>query len=370
MKQLFDFFMISGVLLGIVFIIATQCSKNRNDKTIIYLDLFIAFLLLSNLQSFLFESVFTEAPFFIRRLLIPWYALILPAFYTFFMYYLKIEKKVPSYIKAALLIFTVEIIIRVMLFTHYFHQENSMFIGKYKQFEEIANTALMLFIFIKTLVVIFKYSDLYSPILAYDNLKWMKNFAFISGIVLLMWICAIILNFNDPITPKVWIYYPVRISSTALFYWLAYHGYYNYSLMIERIALRKEILADDKCKNNILPNNHFSDDKFLMIKKHIEKNKRYRDPYFSLDKLSTELMMSTSKLSQLINKESGHNFSDFINHLRVENAKKYLTDSNFSNYTIIAIGLECGFNSKSAFYTAFKKFTSVTPSEYKFQKGL
>ena len=39
--------------------------------------------------------------------------------------------------------------------------------------------------------------------------------------------------------------------------------------------------------------------------------------------------------------------------------------SDFSTYTIVAIGLECGFNSKSTFYTAFKKFTNVTPSEFK-----
>ena len=100
---------------------------------------------------------------------------------------------------------------------------------------------------------------------------------------------------------------------------------------------------------------------------YIKKNKRFLDPTFSLERLSSEMGISTSKLSHLINQESGYNFPDYINLLRVEKAKKYLIKSDYSAYTIVAIGLECGFNSKSTFYSAFKKFTNVTPSEFKEQ---
>jgi AraC-like DNA-binding protein len=140
--------------------------------------------------------------------------------------------------------------------------------------------------------------------------------------------------------------------------------------MTERIQLRAAIAAEEKNKDITTTNNHLGETKFQMIKNYIEKNKRFRDPLFSLEKLASEIGISTSKLSHLINQESGYNFSDYVNYLRVEKAKKYLTKSNYSAYTIVAIGLECGFNSKSTFYAAFKKFTSLTPSEFKEKRAI
>jgi len=72
----------------------------------------------------------------------------------------------------------------------------------------------------------------------------------------------------------------------------------------------------------------------------------------------------------LVNQFSEKNFSDYINSLRVDEAKKLLKNADFEAYTIVAIGLECGFNSKSTFYTAFKKFTGQTPTAYRKQHSL
>ncbi len=51
--------------------------------------------------------------------------------------------------------------------------------------------------------------------------------------------------------------------------------------------------------------------------------------------------------------------------MRIEDAKQMLNNRMFNNYTIVAIGLEAGFNSKASFYRAFKKFTNKTPNDYK-----
>lgn len=367
MKQVFDFVMISGVLLGIIFIITTLCFKKKTDKAILYLNLVIAFLILNNLQAFSLETFLADAPFFIKRLQIPWYVLIVPSFYVFLTHYLKIEKKISSFVYISFSIFIIEILIRIALFPYYYHLEKNMFIAKYVQIEEIFNASYSIFLFIKTLLVLFKYTDLYQQILVFDNLKWLRNLMFLGAIIILMWVCAILLNLDKTLNPQVFIYYPLRLSTTTLLYWISYQGFYNYSLMTERIELRKAILIEEKSKESNLNdnNNHSNDNKFKPVKDYIVKNKRYIDPNFSLEKLAAEMNISTSKLSHLINQESGYNFSDYINYLRVEKAKKYLTNPNYSAYTNVAIGLECGFNSKSTFYTAFKKFTSQTPSKYK-----
>jgi len=49
----------------------------------------------------------------------------------------------------------------------------------------------------------------------------------------------------------------------------------------------------------------------------------------------------------------------------VQEAKRLLLDSKNKNFTILSVGFEAGFNSKTTFNTVFKKFTGLTPTEYR-----
>ncbi|GAA0871155.1 hypothetical protein GCM10009117_03000 [Gangjinia marincola] len=93
--------------------------------------------------------------------------------------------------------------------------------------------------------------------------------------------------------------------------------------------------------------------------------KLFLDPKLSLEKLASMLTISPSYLSTMLNKDGSLSFNDAVNSYRISYAKDILLDSEFDQYTVIAIGLESGFNSKSAFYAAFKKFTGMSPSEYR-----
>jgi AraC-like DNA-binding protein len=58
-------------------------------------------------------------------------------------------------------------------------------------------------------------------------------------------------------------------------------------------------------------------------------------------------------------------YNDFINKYRVEEVKVRFSDPENKNKTVLEIMYETGFYSKSVFNTAFKKFTGMTPSEYR-----
>jgi YesN/AraC family two-component response regulator len=70
-------------------------------------------------------------------------------------------------------------------------------------------------------------------------------------------------------------------------------------------------------------------------------------------------------LSQAINTKTNLNFNDYINSFRVNEAKIRLVSSDFDRFTIEAIGRSVGFNNKTTFIGAFKKFENQIPSEYK-----
>ncbi|WP_435522931.1 helix-turn-helix domain-containing protein [Chryseobacterium indoltheticum] len=89
------------------------------------------------------------------------------------------------------------------------------------------------------------------------------------------------------------------------------------------------------------------------------------DSELNLVKLADKLSLSTHQLSYIINNGFNENFFQFINKYKVEKAQELLTNQEYSHYTIIAIGYEAGFNSKTAFNTTFKKITSYTPTEYR-----
>ncbi|MES2748207.1 MAG: helix-turn-helix domain-containing protein [Bacteroidota bacterium] len=368
LKEIFNYFLISSVVIGFIFIISTLFSKRGRDKSIIYLNLVIVFLTLNYTQIVLLDTFFTEANFFIRTLRIPFYVLILPAFYTFVTYYLNVESKIKSFVIISSLLFLSEVLIRIVLFPFYYNVDQSYVVAQYRQIEEIINILFCLFLFGKAFLLLFNQSTLYQYILTFDNIKWLKKFMLLASLIMITWVFAVIFNLDKVLNPPMFIYYPLRLCCAVLIFWLGYEGLFNYSLLSERMQLRKEIAKNEsKISRGSFENNLTKSDKFLIVKNYIQDNTSYLNPEFSLDNLASEIKMSTSSLSQIINNESNYNFSDYVNSLRVEKAKEYLASDEYQHYTILSIGLECGFNSKSTFYLAFKKFTNQTPTEFRKQ---
>ena len=98
--------------------------------------------------------------------------------------------------------------------------------------------------------------------------------------------------------------------------------------------------------------------------KFIEDEKPYLDNELTIYSLAAQLNLPPYILSQLINQHSGKNFFDFINQYRVEQVKEKIRDQSHYRQTLLAIALDCGFNSKSSFNRVFKKITDQTPREF------
>jgi len=93
---------------------------------------------------------------------------------------------------------------------------------------------------------------------------------------------------------------------------------------------------------------------------HFIENELYGD--LTLDQLSAICHLSPNYLSSLFKKEVGTSFSEYIQQQRIDEAKKLLT---FTNYPILDIGSLLNFTDQSYFIKVFKKFTGITPKQYR-----
>lgn len=369
--SILNFLLIAGALQGFLFVLFPFVTKKKIGKTIIFLTATVFFISANNLQAWLKDTDYAFTSFIFKNLEIPWYMMITPCFFLFLIHYLKIEKKVRTFLKLSVYIFLTEIIIRIGLIAFSFSKVDIELIKNYTKAEELFNVIYAIILFIIAIKILFIKVKLNKHAIKFGDLNWLKQFMRIGSIIILLWLFAIILNFITKNQYQIYIYSPLRISSSFLIYWIGYQGLLRYNLMQDRISLNKKL----KNKNVIIEVKEKKTDyqynkqveAFNKIKEHLIIQKKYLNPFLSLNHLAQELGLSTSHLSNLINTYSYYNFSDYINQLRVEYAKQLLIDKQYKQYTIIAIGLESGFNSKSTFYTAFKKFTGQTPAEYRQQ---
>lgn len=140
-------------------------------------------------------------------------------------------------------------------------------------------------------------------------------------------------------------------------------------LIISILLYRKK--TDDLFVLNKYAGKKVKDEDASLILKKLEKvmieKEAYKNPDLKLSDLSQEIKLPSHQLSQLLNDNLGKNFTTFVNEFRINEACKIIISDQLS--TLESIGYEVGFNSKSTFFSAFKKHTGTTPSNYQ-QNGL
>lgn len=95
----------------------------------------------------------------------------------------------------------------------------------------------------------------------------------------------------------------------------------------------------------------------------MKEKKIFQKERISLKDLAAEIGLSVHELSAFLNCIYKDRFQNFVNRYRIEFAKDLLENSK--DDTIITIAYESGFSSLSAFQTAFKKNTGMSPGQYR-----
>ncbi|WP_290293456.1 helix-turn-helix domain-containing protein [Lutimonas halocynthiae] len=101
------------------------------------------------------------------------------------------------------------------------------------------------------------------------------------------------------------------------------------------------------------------------LAKYMMDTEKYLDSELNIVDLSKELNISSKLLSQVINEGYNCNFFDFVNNYRIDMATSLFRNQTDTKLTISEVMYDSGFNSKSSFNTAFKKFTQKTPTQFK-----
>jgi len=123
-------------------------------------------------------------------------------------------------------------------------------------------------------------------------------------------------------------------------------------------------VLNDKYKNSGLSRQK-SLELFEALTTLMQDKKPYQESDLTLFTLAKQLKIHPNHLSQRINQYNNQNFFDYINEHRVNDVKEALLCAKYDNHSFLGIAHEFGFNSKASFNRAFKKFTGVTPSEFK-----
>ncbi|MEA3450783.1 MAG: helix-turn-helix domain-containing protein [Bacteroidota bacterium] len=170
------------------------------------------------------------------------------------------------------------------------------------------------------------------------------------------------LNFiyNDFETSKIYNY------SASLFitFILGFYGIKQEQIYKKHTTNIDNFKDDEKYKKSKLTDKKKNDIKDLLLL-YFKNEKPYLNSDLNMLFLSKKLNIPKYQLTEILNTTIGKNFFQFVNEYRVNTVKEKLIDPDNDNFSIEAIGYDCGFSSKSSFFSVFKNETGQTPLQFK-----
>ena len=248
---------------------------------------------------------------------------------------------------------------QVILHEYYFYKDE-----KDKDFStwyQVAGFLSMTYYLIISLKLYGQYKELtYNELSFADSVmfRWAKKF-------LLAFLLLIIFRFIFFISNPEWAAFGKKfwyyLSYSFLFYYISINGYSN--------SIRSLISFKNNFNNSVdLSEKPAEIPDLAILKEKIEKlmevDKIYKNPTLTLSDVCKLLNTHSKKASQIINQGFDVNFNDFVNEYRIREVINKIDNGEHNLQTLLGIALDCGFNSKSTFNRAFKRYTSLNPKTY------
>ncbi|MFY0631967.1 MAG: AraC family transcriptional regulator [Flavobacteriaceae bacterium] len=361
--NIFNILIISGVIHGVIFSAIILFSKKYKSKSNMYLALVVLFLSLNNLYYWFIDTLLSLRIECYECYYVPFKLLVLPFFLYFTISFLDIKVKY-KYLALVFAPFILFFSFKVIsLFMEDFETSSYKIIDTpLYYFEEYFSAIYSISIILACYILIKNYdkkTQYYNSKKPSINTKWLKQLLFLGVFACLIWLMVVLYNqaHNFGLYANYNRYF-LLLSTSFIVYWIGYLGVYHKGVFRQRVIIRKSIKVDYNLRK-------LSNSKITEIKRVIAEEKLFLNPRINLEVIAKEFDLNMNYLSSLFNENSEISFSSFLNSLRIEYSKKLLLNNNYSSYTVVSIGLESGFNSKSAFYTAFRKEVAMTPSEFR-----
>ncbi len=198
------------------------------------------------------------------------------------------------------------------------------------------------------------------------NIIWQKNIYRIHVVYVISYLIYGI-SISGVLGESASIIYNSHVASmSAMIIYVAYMAYAQPKLFIKESESFKSLYNKEgsiKYEKSGMTDSLSKELSNSLINLLVEK-KVYKDSAISLESLSNQLGTTRHNTSQIINEHFNMNYFELINKFRIDEAIDILKSDIFGNLNIIDVAYEVGFNNKVTFNKAFKKQTSLTPSEF------
>ena len=374
--NIYNILIIVGIIQGFIFTAVVILSKKYHSKSTFFLVALIFCYSFGNLMYILPDIGAMSLTSMYDYLYLPIASIDGPIMYFYIVYLLYPTKKIALIEKLLFAPFIVFLLLtlffRFRLIFGFDTVDSFNPIYRYviifHEMFSVVFSAVLMVIFLYKIVKFERENKMFDINIIRSNLKWLKTT--LSVILLFVFLWGYLTIRNIYYTSGETVYYSLWLGLAVMIYWLGHIGIYKYGIIVDRKRIRNYLDANKSAPDR--PNKTSSSLKtkpkneyIIALENLLINQKIYLDSNLTLESVATSLQLSPSYLSRIINSELNSSFPDYLNSYRIKEAESYLKNPEFSKYTITAIGLEAGFNSKSSFYEVFKKFTGKTPLSYK-----